>query len=92
MFYVAYLIGFRRYIVIPTSWVYESDKILEKFVNNRLNSNQKILCFWSSVDGALNEEFVPNWDFIPNFSAPRATTYPCEQGCYIVFIRKFFCK
>lgn len=85
MYYVVFLVKPRKYIVIPHNWLRDGDNlIMEKFINQGLNSNQKHLCFWS-------EE---GFDGAPNFNANVADEFPSgeQQACYICYVLKFKCK
>lgn len=82
MFYVVYLIDARVYLVIPINWLRDgSTRILEKFVDYGLNSNQKHICFWS-----------PNIEAVASFNRGIRMEFPCEDEIganYYCFVLKF---
>lgn len=80
MFYVVFLVEPKIHVVIPTSWILNSEENWEKFVKNSLNSTQKFLCFWSENERTqINGH--PNPNYKPNFNTLNHV-FPAE-GCYI---------
>lgn len=89
MYYVAYLSNFNVNIVIPVSWVYQSDKQWEKFVNVGLNSNQAHRIFYTqNADAWQNDE--PLLGYVADFNL-NADEFP-SNGCYEGKLLKFFGK
>lgn len=86
-FYIVYLKKPQKYAVIPFNWLRDGNtKILEKFVNSGLNSNQTHLCYWSKQVSGVHDA-----SHVPNFNANRSNEYPCRENeaCYHCFVLKF---
>lgn len=86
-YYIVYLIKPQKYAVIPFHWLRDGDSsILEKFVNNGLNSNQTHLCYYSRRVGAVQDAA-----HVPNFNVNVSSQFPCndDDACYRCFVLKF---
>lgn len=90
MFFVAYLVEPKRYVVIPTFWVYDPrNEIWNKFVNTGLNSSQNYLCYWASDEGSEEYLGAPNFNLEPDFTATLASIFPRRSATYKCRIVKF---
>lgn len=87
MYFVVYLLNDRINIIVPKTWIRDSDEQMEKFVNRGLNSNQKILCFWSQNPFAFDSNGRPKMEFFPN-SNKQATNFP-EEGWHLCKLKRF---
>lgn len=89
-FYIVHLKEPKKYAVIPFHWLHDgTSKMLQKFVNNGLNSNQTHLCYW-----AEEVDVVDYAAHFPNFQANISNEFPCrnnEATCHC-FVLKFACK
>lgn len=88
MYYVVYLVRFKRNIIVPQNWILRIQDHWEKFINNGLNKNQKFVCFWTDNQMAFDENGTPLENFEPNFDASLCDVFPGE-GFYIVNLRAF---
>lgn len=90
MFFVAYFIGARTYIVIPKQWIKDCEIVVQKFMNKAINQNQKILCYFAN---GINDE-AELLNHRPNFDADRKNQFPFDgiDGCFYAQMRKYFCK
>lgn len=90
MFYVAFLPKAKVHTVIPVTWVFDSEKVVEKFIRKAINSNQKHLAYYSK------KKFngMPDGRIDPDFTVPEADVFPCdaEEACYIAQIAHCFSK
>lgn len=86
MYYVVYLIGIQRNIVVPIKWVRNGEEYLERYVDKSLNTTHTHLCFWRA-DAVENGK--PNPNYVPNFSATIQHEFPCDEGVYQCSIVKF---
>lgn len=86
--YVVYLKVARMYAVIPYHWLRDGDtKVLEKFVNKGLNSNQTHICYYSTLVSAEESAAHP-----PNHQANFPIDFPPIDeggGLYYCFVLKF---
>lgn len=67
MYFVVYIIKLKRYVVVPSTWIFGFDEQLEKFVNYSLNRSQNFLCYYTTnedafIDGCPNAHFEPNFN------------------------------
>lgn len=85
MFYLVYLIDLRKYVVVPSWWMKDSELLWEKFINRGLNTTQTHLCYWSTENPAMIDG-RPNNDYEPTFTAHSAERY------FAVKIVRFFSK
>lgn len=90
LYYVVYLEAAEKSIVVPCTWIKDSEIILKKFVHKSLNTSQSNLCYWSTRDNAVSPNGRPNIDFEPNFHATQQNGFPCIEGVYKCRILKFF--
>lgn len=78
------------HIVIPVTWVYNYEEMIEKFIRKSINSNQKCLVFFSkkNIDG------IPDGSIDGNFTAPMSLVFPIagEEACFITKITHFYSK
>lgn len=88
-FMVISIVNSNQVIVVPKNWIYEIDDNWEKFMNNGLNTTQTFLCYWSSQDGALGEDGVPNHKHKPNFDVNIENNFPCIEGCFHIKLLKY---
>lgn len=89
MYYVVYLLDADEHIVTPCTWIRDAKKMLKKFVNYGLNSNQTHLCFWSEHADAKTQDGRPNVDYQPNFDLQLRNEFPCDEGVYRCHVIKF---
>lgn len=89
LYYVAFLLDAGKNIVIPCTWMRNAEKIVEKFVNYGLNTNQTHLCFWSIHADAKTQDGKPNFDYQPNFDSQIKTEFPCDEGVFRCRVVKF---
>lgn len=92
MYFIAYFDTPKLYAIIPKTWVKDIDKHWEKFVNNSINRNQKHLCFYSELPGAMIDredgEKEPNANCVPKFTFGQSNIFPAE-GCYAAYLNKY---
>lgn len=87
-YYVVYFSVAKKHLVVPRNWIYQSKKVLEKFVNNAINANQKHLCYWRNEK---NENGEPRGE--PNFNAPISNEFSSNnEMCFFGKVKRFFCK
>lgn len=88
MFFIAYLVDVGSHVVIPVTWVYEYEVLIQKFIRKSINSNQKCLVYYSkkTVDG------IPDGSIDANFTAPTSTIFPItsEEACFIAKITHYY--
>lgn len=77
----------KKNIIVPENFIYGLD--VEKLKNVGRNANHKYKIFWS--ESAINENGVPNAEYLPNFDLPKCTVFPpIDEACYIGQTRKCF--
>ncbi|XP_031630860.1 uncharacterized protein LOC116345565 [Contarinia nasturtii] len=86
MFYVVYLINPRLNVIVPQKWILNHEKQLEKDMFFGVNSNQVVLCYYSS--DAYNHQGEPDTEILPNFNLPIDCEFP-NEGCYKAKIKVF---
>lgn len=90
MFFIAYLSEPGTHIVLPVTWVYDYEELIQKFIRKSINSNQKCLVYFSkkTIGG------IPNGELDANFTAPTSTTFPIvgEEACFIAKITHYYSK
>lgn len=47
MFFIAFSMDAETHIVIPVTWVYDYEVLIEKFIRKSINRNQKCLIYYS---------------------------------------------
>lgn len=92
MYYVVYLANLEqdhKHVVFPISWMRESNIMLQKFVEQRINKNQMHVFFWSNEK---NDDGKPNNNVQPNFNLPVEKKFPpVNDGCFLGQPVKFYC-
>lgn len=89
-FFVVLLEESNKYVIVPENWVRDLEKIVfEKCAKYGLNSDQLHLCYYSTQENAQDERGEPNPLFPPNFNAPLAIDFPCEEGTFQCRILKY---
>lgn len=90
MFYIAHLLDAQVHIVIPVTWVYNCDKVVEKFMRKAVNSNQKHFIYYNKK--TFNG--IPDGRIDPNFTAPKKDVFPFigEEACFIAQIVNYYSK
>lgn len=90
MFYIVYLPSAKTHIVIPVTWVFDYEKVVEKFIRKAVNSNQQHLIYYSTktVNG------IPDGTINANFTVPRKYVFPIigEEACFVAQITHYFSK
>lgn len=90
MFFIAYLVKPETHVVVPVTWVYNYEEIIQKFIRKSINSNQKCLIFYSkkNIDG------IPDGSIDGNFTAPISLVFPIadEEACFIAKITHYYSK
>lgn len=90
MFYIAYLLDAKIHVVIPVTWVFNHEEIVQKFMRNAVNSNQKHLIYYNK------ETFngIPDGRIDSNFTAPKRNDFPFigEEACFIAKLTHYFSK
>lgn len=78
------------HIVIPVTWVYNYEGMIEKFIRKSINRNQKCLVFFSKK----NFDGIPDGSIDGNFSAPISLVFPIagEEACFISKITHYYSK
>lgn len=93
MYYVVYLIHFEVYIIIPYTWIRESEKMMQKFIRNGVNCAQTHWCFFSDYPEAhaiLSGHSVPNIKYEADFNALQSEKFPCNKGIFQCRVIDFF--
>lgn len=90
MFFIVYLLSPKFHIVIPVTWIFDYEKVVQKFIRKAVNSNQKHLIFYSKK--TLNG--IPDGRIDANFSATKKDVFPFvgEQACFIGQITHYYSK
>lgn len=90
MFFIAFLMNPGIHIVIPVTWVYDYEEIVQKFIRNSINRNQECLIYYSKkcIEG------VPDGNIDANFTAPKSIIFPIvgDEACFISKITHYFSK
>lgn len=91
MFYVCYIVNAQKYSVFPAHWLKDHRRQLTKYINNGLNSGQRLLAFYSKImlDEIENGRLAA--ECLPNFQASLNCVFPAE-GCYMVIPKKYYGK
>lgn len=88
MFFIAFLMDAEIHVVIPVTWVYDYEVLIQKFIRKSINSNQKCLVYHSkkTVDG------IPDGSIDANFTAPTSMVFPAtsEEACFIAKITHYY--
>lgn len=89
MFFVCYVILARKNVVFPMHWFKDHNLLMVKYINQRLNSNQRLLAYYSGNSfNQIENGLSPN-EFQPNFDLSMDVSFP-EEGCYFVLPKKCF--
>lgn len=91
MFYVVYLVDFKKNIIVPENWILHIQDHLEKFINNGLNKNQTFACFFTNNPMAFHENGTPRTDFRPSCNNQFSEQFP-DEGLYMVKLKRFQSK
>lgn len=86
MYFIVFLVKDRKTIIVPKNWIKNIDEQIEKFINNGLNSNQRMLCFWTD-DVAAFENGKPKHDFLLDPKYGLAESFPAT-GWHICKIKR----
>lgn len=87
MFVVVFLTDVKKHIIVPEQFIFGLDE--ERLKNIGRNSNFQYKIFWS--ENAIDENGVPNAEYLPNFALPKCTTFPpVDDACYVGKLKKFF--
>lgn len=88
MFFVVYFKAAEKHLVVPKDWIYNSNIVLEKFINYSLNPNQTHLCYYAK------EGFQINMIQPANFNCLMQTEFPfdADEGYFEVNIIKYCSK
>lgn len=90
MFFIAFLVEPKIHVVLPVTWVYDYEKIIQKFIRKSINSNQKCLIYYSkkTVGG------IPDGGIDANFTAPTSEIFPIhgEEACFIAHMTHYYSK
>lgn len=84
MFFVVYFVAVKKLLVVPKNWIYDSDKVIEKFMNYALNSNQIHLCYYNK-NVEINGEIQP-----ANFNCSIRTGFQFDDGLFEAKIYRYF--
>lgn len=96
MFFIVFILGARRNVIVPHSWINDIDSHIEFFINNGVVSNRKFKSFWSDEQEAMDADGIPLASYMPiRFDTcamrRREFKFP-EQGWYDCKIRRFKSK
>lgn len=86
MWFIIHLKKSGKNVVIPDKWIRGLDNHMESFLNNRINTHQDFLLYFSTEDEALLQG-RPNENFEPKFHMDIDGEFPAE-GCYLGNILK----
>lgn len=90
MFFIAFLIEAETHVVIPVTWVYGYEVLIQKFIQKAINCNQKCLIYYSkkTFHGA------PDGRIDANFTAPTSIVFPMtsDEACFIAKITHYYSK
>lgn len=90
MFFIAYLVKPETHVVIPVTWVYNHEEIIQKFIRKSMNSNQECLIYYSNknIDG------IADGRIDGNFTAPPSLVFPIadDEACFIAKITHYYSK
>lgn len=89
MYLVCYVILARTNAIFPVNWIKDNKSQIVKYINRGLNSNQKLLGYFSQRRFNEIQNGQNPSDFQPNFSLPMGTEFPGD-GCYFVLPKKCF--
>lgn len=91
MYFVIYLPTLKKRVIIPTEWINDVGKHLEKFINNGLNKNQWFLCYYTSNAAAFIGD-QPDQNYVPDFKLSLVTKINDNDeynGCFIGLLVHF---
>lgn len=89
MYFVCYIILARENAIFPVNWLRDHNLLTVKYINQRLNSNQQVLAYYSQSRFNEIENGRSSMDFQPNFGLSLQATFP-DDGCYFVLPKKCF--
>lgn len=89
MFFVCYVVKAGRYGVFPANWLKDYRTLFEKYINNSLNSNQRLLAYYSQEQLDQIENGQSPINFQPNFQLSINLKFPAT-ACYLVLPKKYF--
>lgn len=81
MWYVVYLNKPGKNVVLPQTWIRHIDDHIESFLNNRINTAQVFLFYFTIEKEAMDDQGHPNPNFPPKFYMEVDGQFPLE-GCY----------
>lgn len=74
-YYVAFLTGMGKNVVLPASWIKNIGSHYAKFINNSLNHVQKYDCFYPEASSRAFINKCPDENFEPDFNSIN-----CHKG------------
>lgn len=89
MYLVCYVILARQNAIFPVHWLKDHTSLMVKYMNQRLNPNQKVLAYYSQNEFNQIEGGRSPMDFQPNFGLNMSVEYPAD-GCYLVLPNRSF--
>lgn len=89
MYFVCYVVLARQNVILPVHWLNDHNLLMVKYINQRLNSNQKVLAYYSQNEFNEIECGRSPKDFQPKFGLSMNVTFP-DDGCYYVLPKKCF--
>lgn len=91
MYFVVFIVKAKRYVVVPYTWVYGVENIIELLLNNGVNSNKKRRVYFTNNPNAFGRDNVPSSSNVPDHNIGFARKFP-EDGWYVAYIKKIHCK
>lgn len=81
MYFVCYIVLARQNAIFPVHWLKDHELLMVKYINQRLNSNQKVLAYYLQNESDQIENGRPPMDFQPNFG-PNSVLLMVATSCY----------
>lgn len=84
-YFVVFLRGMKKNVVLPASWIKDIGSHFAKFINNSLNQSQKFVCYFPETSShAFDDNGRPSGDIEPDF---RHST-----KCFTGKLKRYFGK
>lgn len=93
MYFVVYLLGLNKNVILPATWIKNVSEQFEKFINRSLNRSQAMLCYFTTNPAAFDEKNCPRKDWDPDFSSMvvmnDSEAYNEFDGCFVGLVQQF---
>lgn len=93
MYFVVYLLGLNKNVILPAAWIKDVSNHFEKFINRSLNRSQAMLCYLTTNASAFSDKNCPRIDWEPDFSSMVVMedddAYNEFNGCFVGLIQHF---